>query len=193
MRKLPNEFENFVDDWFLQIAERSGIMEFFFRMGFTPNIITTIGNILRIISIWAIIQGHGFLFLVTAIGGYAFDCFDGHYARQYNMATTFGDYYDHVSDWIYHGTLLWFIFISPKFKGASIDNKSIIIGSLLLLGLIFAIHMGCQEQHYAQYHSPTLKPLMTLCTNKDIIIYTKYIGSGTFTIYLYFLAFILLF
>jgi len=29
---------------------------------------------------------------------YMFDCWDGYYARKYNMESKFGDYYDHVSD-----------------------------------------------------------------------------------------------
>lgn len=197
MRKLPNELENFVDDWFLQFAERSGIMEFFYRMNFNPNMITTIGNIFRAISIWAIIKGNAILFLITAVIGYAFDCFDGHFARQYNMTTTLGDYYDHMSDCIYHGILLWFIFTSPKFRNSSQTNKYLIVGSLLILGLLFVIHMGCQEHHYGQdtdsSESPTLKPLKKLCPEKDNIVFTKYFGSGTFTLYLYLLAFILLF
>lgn len=198
MRKLPHELENFVDNWFLQYAEKSGIMEFFYHMNFTPNMLTTIGNIFRAVSIWAIINGHAILFLTTAIIGYAFDCFDGHFARQYNMTSQFGDFYDHISDWIYHGILLWFVFTSPKFKYASSTNKYLIVGSLLILGLLFAMHMGCQEHHYGQVlgnpgYSPTLKPLKTLCPDKDNISLTKYFGSGTFTLYLYFLAFILLF
>lgn len=197
-RKLPHHLENFVDDWFLQYAERSGVMQFFNRMNLTPNMITTIGNIFRAISIWAITVGSPILFLTTAIIGYAFDCFDGHYARQYGMATRFGDYYDHLSDWIYHGILLWFIFTSPKFNNTSTTNKYLIIGSLLALGFLFAMHMGCQEHHYGQDfsnpgYSPTLGPLKMLCPNRDNIAFTKYFGSGTFTLYLYFVAFILLF
>lgn len=197
-RKLPYELENFVDDWFLQYAERSGIMEFFYRNNFTPNMLTTIGNIFRIISIWAITTKNALLFLITAIISYAFDCFDGHYARQYDMATRFGDFYDHISDWIYHGILLWFIFTSPKFRGASTFNKCLIAGSLFFFGFLFAMHMGCQEHHYGQTYgnpgySPTLKPLKTLCPDRDNIRLTKYFGSGTFTLYLYFLAFVILF
>jgi phosphatidylglycerophosphate synthase len=31
---------------------------------------------------------------------YFFDCCDGYYARKYNMCTKFGDFYDHVKDWV---------------------------------------------------------------------------------------------
>lgn len=198
MRKLPHELENFVDEQFLQIAEKSGIMEFFHQLHFTPNMITTIGNIFRLLSIYAIIKKLPLLFLITAIISYAFDCFDGHYARQYNMTTVLGDYYDHISDCIYHGLLLWFIFTSPKFKSASKSTKYLITGSVVLLALLFAMHMGCQEHYYGQSYgsptySPTLKPLRGLCSDKKNIAFTKYFGSGTFTLFLYFLVFILLF
>ena len=102
MRKIPSDIESPIDNLVLKFAEGTGLMDLFYRLGFTPNILTTIGNIFRASSIYFFISGNGLLFFITAFLGFMFDCFDGHFARQFNMTSNFGDYYDHISDLVYH-------------------------------------------------------------------------------------------
>jgi phosphatidylglycerophosphate synthase len=72
----------------------------------TPNMITTAGNVLRFTGLWLLYQRRcaweAGLFTLL---GLVLDFVDGHYARKYDQVTLFGDYYDHVTDWIWAATL----------------------------------------------------------------------------------------
>ena len=109
---------------------------------------------------------------------YFFDCFDGHFARTYNMVTTFGDYYDHISDTSKIILLLYFIYINYT-------SKFFIILPIILVSLLFTlIHMSCQELYYGGY-ADTLSLLKYFCiTDKknvnSVLKITKYFGCGTF-------------
>ena len=47
------------------------------------------------------------------------------------------------------------------------------------------LHMGCQENNYQmQNESPSLNMFKTLCFEKNLIQYTKFIGCGTAMLFL---------
>jgi len=72
----------------------------------TPNMITTVGNLLRFTGIWLLYQGRcGWEAGLFTFLGLFLDFVDGHYARKYGMVTILGDYFDHVSDWIWAASL----------------------------------------------------------------------------------------
>ena len=78
-------------------------------LGFTPNMLTTVGNILRAISVYYLYKNQKNKFAVFYMLGYFFDCLDGHYARTYGMETTFGDYYDHISDSVFYLIVMYYL------------------------------------------------------------------------------------
>ena len=181
--KIPTHFENPIDNFLIFICDKLNTL--FYKLHFTPNIITTLSLITTIIGIWCIYNAHYRIGAILIFIGYFFDCADGNYARKYNMVSKFGDYYDHISD-VFKIILLAIIIYHLKIK-----NKTKII--LLIIAIIFilllAIHMGCQEKYYNRPSS--LDPLKTMCRKKEHIKYTRYGGCGTFfvvlCVYLFFL------
>jgi len=190
MRKIPAEYESPFDDFALNICDNAGILELFHDWRFTPNHITTIGNIFRALSLFWLFRGQKTLFFLGAVAGFFFDCFDGHYARKYNMSTNFGDFYDHISDTVYHVILLYLLFTSSGFRNLSENGQLGVILLLVLVAYGFFMHMGCQEQFFKcnanlDNCSSTLKPFKQLCPDASWIVWTKYLGTGTFVVIVY--------
>lgn len=195
MRKIPSELESPLDDWVLKFADKSGIMECFHNMGLTPNVLTTIGNLSRVASIYFLVNGKKNLFILFALIGFMFDCFDGHYARKYNMTTVFGDYFDHIGDLVYHFVLLYLIFTSTKFQALPQRSKYVVYGVMALATYLFIMHMGCQEHFFECDEkegncSHTLHFCKCVCPNRDYIHWTKFFGTGTFVLLIYLLAYL---
>lgn len=106
-------------------------------------------------------------------------------ARKYKMYSSFGDYYDHISDIIKTiSTLVVLYYIdSNKFYK--------IIPILVLVGIMMSVHMGCQELLYENNESETLEISKKFCpvknknNNEEIkntISSTKFFSVGTFQI-----------
>lgn len=183
-RKLPSELENPFDDIFIDVA--SWLNTYIFRpLNYTPNMITTMSLFLGLSSAllfhkqWYIMS---LLFFVTA---YILDCADGAFARKYNMETTFGDYYDHISDLLKSVAF----FISFVYHPFSIEFKVVVIAILLILYVLSLVHLGCQEAIYnpdANKKHDSLSGLKVFCGSKEDsmrnIQYTRYFGCGTFVI-----------
>ena len=178
MRKIPRHCENPIDNFLIDIAD--WISPKLYSMGFTPNMITTIGVILRGFSVYYLLKNQKNKFLILAIFSYFLDCLDGHYARKYNMCTKFGDYYDHVTDLIYDGILL---FILIKYSTLSKAQLFGVMGFLATIKLLFLYHLGCQENIYqcqGDTCSVFFQPLKQFCqTNPDNVQLSKYFGCGT--------------
>ncbi len=160
-------------------------LDFYYKTGFTPNIITTIGIIFGMLSMYSIFKYKfilGALFLLIA---YYFDCVDGKLARKYNMQTTFGDYYDHFGD-----VFKIIIILYALYKINSLKFKRI-IPILIFLFIFMMLHLGLQETIYDSNESPTLNIFKYICCGinnpKSTIQYTKYGGCGTFILILFIL------
>ena len=183
-RKLPREYENPFDNFFIDIA--SSLNTLVFRpLNYTPNMITTMSLFLAVTSVvlfykqWYIIAA---LFFTTA---YILDCADGNFARTYNMETKFGDYYDHISD------ILKFILIAVAFAFHQVPQVFKVTSFIIIIILYFLsmVHLGCQEAIYNPDDSNTAKQdslshLKPLCGGKkevsiNKIKYTRYVGCGT--------------
>lgn len=155
---------------------------FYYMIGLTPNIITTIGIIFGILSMVSIFNNkflYGSIFLLIA---YYFDCVDGKLARKYNMQTSFGDYYDHFGDIFKIIIILYALY--------KINSKLFIkiTPIMIILCIIMFIHLGLQENIYNKQESPTLncfKMIASIFPNPKVAIqYTKYCGCGTFILFL---------
>jgi len=187
MRKIPRDFENPIDDIIIEICDK--ICPPLRKMGLTPNIITTFGLISRLISIYYLLQNRKWLFLFYGTLGYFFDCLDGHMARKYDMCTTFGDYYDHISDTVYVLALMYILFNYSKLSRQGLFVVVLVI-AITYFGMLF--HMGCQENiHLCEGDacSGFLSSFKDLCPNGKNINVSKYFGCGTSTLIIYALFF----
>lgn len=184
MRKIPREYENPIDNINLDIAEF--ICPYFRVLNLTPNDLTTISFIFGLLAIYFLWTYNMVLFAFTFYISYLFDCFDGHYARKYNMVTTFGDIYDHVKDIVIIILLIYVCFYRYKVNS---KIRNTFIGILVISLILATAALGCQENIYNKNESVTLRftTLLSPSNCKDNIHYTKIFGCGTF-----YLIFILL-
>lgn len=183
MRKIPHIYENPLDNFLIQFSEIT--CPYIYSIGFTPNMITTLTNITCILTIILLLNANYYWAALSVMIMYYFDCLDGHMARKYNMVTVFGDYYDHISDLSkIIAILITLYYINP-------DKFYKIIPIIVFMGIMMAVHMGCQELMYENNESDTLEPTKQLCpvknqndTNilKKTLESTKLFGCGTFYI-----------
>jgi len=181
MRKIPGKLDNFIDDTLISIIDT--IQPYFYKLGFIPNILTTISLISWLFALYFFINDgvyYTFYAVLFMIVSYFFDCFDGHFARTYNMVTKFGDYYDHISD--VSKVILLIYFICTIYT-----SKVCYILPILLIFLILTLtHLACQELYYDKPSaSETLSLLKFFCiANKknvnNVLGITRFFGCGTF-------------
>lgn len=181
MRKLPSSIDNPVDNLLVDIADH--IDPYMKALNMTPNMITTLGLLSALVSIYKFWVGEYKSSAIFFFLSYFFDCVDGNFARKYNMVTDFGDYYDHTVDIsksiIIYSLLFYYLYIN--------DHTFIIILLVLLL-VLQLVHFGCQEKYVEKTNkaisSYTLAPLKPLCyaPSNDIentMKFVRFVGSGT--------------
>lgn len=182
MRKIERFEENPIDNLFLDLADQISIK--LKSSQITPNTITTVSLIFGIMSYIALIHhcyiSAASLFLIA----YFFDCLDGHYARKYGMCTEFGDYYDHISDILKTSLILLGLYLIDKNKFRTIFPY--IIG----LFIFMMVHMNVQEKVYDNdAFGKSLKvcdflPWISTQNSKTIIRFSRFLGSGTFILFM---------
>ncbi len=152
--KLQYEDENPIDRIFISASE--GLCPHLKLTGTTPNLITTVCVVASVLAARSIHLGNKRMFVFWAIFAYFMDCLDGHFARKYNMCTVFGDYYDHITDWIYYGLVFYAAFyvrgFKPTYKPYSVHIYVIIF--LATIGMMW--HFGCQEKVYRKKNKNTV-------------------------------------
>ena len=80
MSKLPSHYENPIDCIWIELADK--FVPVLSRNDITPNMVTTVGNILRIGSLYSLIKlESAWGFLILALTSYFLDCLDVHLAR----------------------------------------------------------------------------------------------------------------
>lgn len=179
MRKIPRNLENPIDDYLLDLSEY--ISPTFYKLGFTPNKITTLSNISTIIVVLLLLKAQYIWAAFFVLVAYFFDCLDGHFARKYNMVSSWGDYYDHVSDTIK------FISILSTLYYINSEKFIKLIPIWIIFTILAVMHIGCQELHYSTNESQTLSFAENLCpvdknNTADIenkLAYTRFFGFGT--------------
>jgi phosphatidylglycerophosphate synthase len=180
MRKIPNEYENPIDNYIINAADY--IVPTIYKGGFDPNTITSLSSITCIIVIILLFQANYYLAAFFLIVSYFFDCLDGHLARSYNMVTVFGDYYDHISDFL----KIFFVLLTLYYINSTKFFK--IFPIFILITILMIVHFGCQELYYNSSESQTLEFTKILCPVNDknnitqvtdAIKLTKYFGCGT--------------
>lgn len=174
-RKIDIHMENPLDSLLVDLCEPVSCV--FKKFNFTPNMITTIGLMIGLLSIYFIIKRKYVIGVVLFILCYFFDCLDGYYARKYNMVTRVGDYYDHFRDLFICISILVLLFIRYK----ELKMESFFVICICVFMVFFCTHMGCQE-HKSTFpeHNECLDILKRLCPSEDAIHYTRFVGCGTF-------------
>ncbi len=181
MKKIPKHLESPIDNLVYILIEK--IAPTFYSLGFTPNMITTLGNIATGLSAYALYNEYFMISAILFIISYIFDCLDGYVARRYDLVSKFGDLYDHTSDLI---KIILISYILYKI------NPILFIATLPLLVILFVLmssFLAYQEKLYDKSQSSyTLSLLSNLCFAKSdqrTVIrhmeYAKYFGCGTFT------------
>jgi hypothetical protein len=158
-------------------------LHIFYKLGFTPNMVTTLSIIFGFLAAYQIMQNRLWLAAIFWLISYYLDCVDGKLARKYNMVSKFGDIYDHVGDLLKFIAVLVSLFISNKEKTTA--RQWIFVSIIILLALLQTIHLGYQESVYNKKHeSPYLNIPRKLFVNEEKannhINYTRHFGCGTF-------------
>lgn len=173
--------ENPIDTVLINFFDKY-LCDFFKRTGHTPNMLTTYSLITGLISCYFLYHKQLLLFSIFYFMSYFFDCADGHFARKYDMTTKFGDMYDHIKD---VGLILLVLYIS--FKNSRKNINANIIAIIIVFSFLSSFHLACQEENcdekYKDKDNYCFRPLKSLCSrNKDAIRFSRYFGTGTFTV-----------
>ena len=180
-RKIETKYENPIDGILVSLCEPISCI--LYKYNFTPNMITSIGLVVGILSIYFLIKKNYLVAFALFWLCYFFDCLDGYYARKYDMATKFGDYYDHFRDLFICTSVFVIIFLQLK------DTKLRVffITVMCVFGYYLCMHMGCQE-HLSSYseNNDCLALFKNICKNKYSLSHTRFLGCGTFIMVLSF-------
>jgi phosphatidylglycerophosphate synthase len=177
VNKIQNNLDNPFDNFLYNIVDTQ--LDLYYKLGLTPNGITTISLIFGIISSYFFYKDNYTLAALLFIIAYYFDCADGKMARKYKMTSKFGDMYDHYSDYFKFGLLFALMYLKSKEK-----CKKILIPTIIMAVLVM-IFYECQEKIYDKYESTSVFSLNIInksnCTK--YINTLKYFGTGTFILY----------
>jgi len=195
-RKLPSEYECPLDDFILKYVV-DPINPLLYSLGATPNILTGISGILGLLSVFCIIKSNFILAAFFFALSYIFDCFDGNFARKYNMVTSFGDWFDHIKD----SVVLSLVVLACLFKKEIPSELKVItcvIGFVLCIAM--CTYLALQQEYYHDKADipnneksnslDTLKFLSSLIDGKNYdekLKYIKHAGCGTFNLYVTFM------
>ncbi len=182
MRKISREYENFIDNYLIDICEY--MSRYVHKLGITPNIITTLSLICGLSASAFLYNKYYYSACVLWIVSYYLDNLDGYIARKYNQTSKIGDYYDHIADLIKFLTVLFVLYKINSHK----FYKVFIV--LFLFLMLMMSHLGCQESYYNKNESDSLGFTKQMCpvnsfkikTVQDAINITKYFGCGTFNL-----------
>ena len=173
VRKLKEEHDNPIDNLIYNVIE---ILDpVFYKLNFTPNIITTLSLITGLLSGYYLYKKN-LICIPLFIISYILDGSDGFFARKYNMTSKFGDLYDHISDAIKTIIIIYLIYIRTKKK---YKNKLILLNLLLLI--LVSYHLSLQELIYNKPDDSLSLNLLNnhFKLNKNNIYWSRYFGCGT--------------
>ena len=109
------------------------------KLNVTPNMLTTLGLICSVLCVYYFYKNNLLSIPFLLLRMY-FDYVDGLYARKYDMTSSFGDYYDHITDFTY---FILFVFVIFKtMKGKRRKQALVLLG---IFSFAFVINLGCIE------------------------------------------------
>ena len=183
-RKLPENLENPIDNFIINNGKF--LYPLYKKLHFTPISLTTISLIFSLISTYFFYKGQYVLSSLLYFISYSYDAFDGNYAREYQMVTSFGDLYDHIKDLVC-GIIFAIVFYKyNRLSFSLITLSSILLAIFLILG---CVNLGYQEiyvsKNDAKNSSNYLSILKVLGNNEFVkknIKILKYFGIGSFNV-----------
>jgi phosphatidylglycerophosphate synthase len=98
----------------------------------TPNMITTIGFIMRLIAAYMILCKKYEIAALLYISGYLFDSMDGRMARKYNETSLLGEAWDSVADTLSTIIVIIALVVSVKGKITSIQVILLVVFIILM-------------------------------------------------------------
>jgi phosphatidylglycerophosphate synthase len=186
-KKIPDHLECPIDTFILDNIVIP-VNPVFKSMGATPNILTGISGVFGLLAVYFVYKSNYAIGALMFLLSYIFDCFDGNFARTYNMVTPFGDWFDHVKD----NVIIMLILVTVLFKkDLKTGTKLLSIGVLLVLSLFAFSFLNFQEKHYhenkkvsGEHKSETLSLLRFLHTpsEKSHTGFFRFFGCGTFNV-----------
>jgi phosphatidylglycerophosphate synthase len=180
-KKINDDLENPIDLFFVNLTTK--LNPYYKALYFTPNILTTLSIITTIYGLYLHNNTYHILGGLFYFIGYYFDCADGNFARTYKMTSEFGDYYDHITDFLKYGAFIYLLYCYNLPK-----NTIIFITSFVLLFIISSVlFLGCQEKIYTKNNnnkgSSFLKFTTKLCKNDEWIHICKYGSTGSLQLF----------
>lgn len=174
-RKIDRSMENPIDNILIDISYHVGqAIKHIPYM--SPNVITSLSLIVSLYAVYKIFNGFYMIGGILFFFQYFLDCLDGNFARSNNMVTDFGDYYDHISDSVTSIALIAVILVL-KIK---VKTKALFLFSLLIFCILLSVQLDCQEKNSVAQKSDTLSFFCGgMCSNKNYIYKSRYLGSGT--------------
>ena len=183
-RKLPEKYENPIDNILINIAEK--LNPTFYRLGFNPTELL-LSLITGLLFNYYYLNSKYELSALMMTLSYFFDCMDGNFARTYKMQTKFGDYYDHIKDVI---IMLIFALILFIYKDIPLNYKIIALLIAVIMTFGVMMHVGCTEKYVKQKRFKNIKESGFLanfkgtCDKLDRIQYVRYLGCGSFNAFI---------
>ena len=147
------------------------ISDYFYLLKITPNIITFIGLISGLVSAYFLYEKKIIYSIILWIISYYLDLLDGYIARKYNQGSTFGGWFDHISDVIKILVYIYVLFLHKKFN---------LIYILILLTIIGITNTSCRTKFLKreQNKNDSLFLIQKLCPDGNYVKYTRYWGEG---------------
>jgi len=146
------------------------------KLGLTPNMITTLGNLIGAFSVAFIIKKKYETGAFLAIIRQILDGLDGYVARKYNLSSKFGNLYDHISDRIF-GTTITIILLSHIYKKYNFKITLLVSLPLLTFGYFSLKRLGCLENKNECKDEKVKHAVLTstrLLSNMDMIIFYSF-------------------
>jgi phosphatidylserine synthase len=113
--------------------------------------------------------------------GYLFDCYDGNFARTYNMESEFGDKFDHFTDIF---TIIALLYLVLSDKNISKETKITFMIINTILAIITFYNLGCQDSYCEENTGcETSNFFIKSCDNVNDLRYTRYFGCGSLALF----------
>jgi len=183
VNKISTEYDNPIDVMLYNIIDSQ--LDFYYKLGLTPNHLTTISLISGLISVYLAYTNRFLEASILWAIAYYYDCADGKLARKFKLTSKFGDTYDHGADLLKHALMFYVLYNKLNLKSPKV--KIIIILLLCIISLLTVSHLGCQEIISKNKDSPTLsyaKYFVFMSDCKKQTKYTKYFSPATISLYI---------
>ena len=181
--KIPIKFNNEIDKIIFGKLTLP-IIDWGYKNNLNPNFFTTCSFAFQLYSVYLLSCFYPLGFAFYYFLGYFFDCVDGPMARKYNMATKFGDYYDHVTD------IICFILVNYYLVHLyNLFNYKILVCAYCVMFYGLIKYIGLQESYYDKINHPEAKsPFLywtkNFVTKKDSIENYNFFSFTTFALFI---------